>query len=446
MMQSPFIRVLVNPKEGDQIEITDMVTNFVFEQSIEKDNLVEFDIVSSYVDLVLDMEGITNGSELNFLFGYSGGSTSQMHTAIITDVEPTFSHMNINLKIRALDKGTQLKKTSSSQIYENATSTDIAKLIATRHGLKFQVDVTERVWEKQPQGNLDDLSFLRKLASQEKSGNYITYIQDNILFFVRRGLDTPSIITYTYGEGNNGILLFAPRWRESTADADGMGSSGVGFDSSAKEFNTSSETAESENEVITTGDYHLVYSANGDYLANGTENENVDIEGFVEKNSVNGEGVTDFSQSGLSDIIKTGKQFVSGAIGTDLSDKIAGSKKSGTQKILEAKLTVVGNPLMKINALLTMKNVTKRFDGNWFIVGIRHTISSGGFITENTLSRNASKKADTSKNTKKSNLPNNTVGDSNGVEDEIIILQYDANGERTADITKAGAYVPPQKI
>lgn len=443
MIKAPFIQIKINPKEGESLDISGMVTKFMYEESIEKDNIIELDIVSNYVTLLSDIEQVQEGAELEYTFGYIGGAKSTTHRAIITDLDHTFAHRNINMTIRGLDKGSILKKTSSPQIYENVTSSDIAKLIATRHGLEIKVDNTTKVWTKQPQGNLDDLTFLRKIASQEKSGNYIVYIKDNILNFVRRGLDTKSLITYTYGEGNNGILLFQPRWRESTATPDSMGSTSTGFNPLEKLFDVVEEKAESENETITTGDYHLIYSANGEHIANGTDNESFSSDEVTTKKSTNG---NNFSDSGLEDIVKTGKQFVSGSFGDDLKDKNAGNKKANTHKILEATLNLVGNPLLKVNALLTMANVTKRYNGNWFIISCRHTISGTQYLTETTLNRNGSKKPIRGKNTKTADLPNKTTGDNDGVTDEVIILEYDANGNRTADITKANNYVPPQDI
>lgn len=443
MIKTPFIQIKINPKEGESYDIGYAVTKFMYEESIDKDNIIELEIASRYVTILSDLEQVQEGAELEYTFGYLGGSISTTHRAVITDLDHIFAYKNINLTIRALDKGSVLKKTSSSQMYENVTSSDIAQLIATRHGLDIKVDKTTKVWTKQPQGNLDDLTFLRKIASQEKSGNYIVFIKDNILNFVRRGLDTKSLITYTYGEGNNGILLFQPRWRESTATPDAMGSSSTGFDPIKKLFNIVEEKAESENEVITTGDYHLIYSADGEHVANGTDNESFSTEGAKTETSTNGNS---FAESGIEDIVKTGKQFVSGAFGDDLKDKNAGNKKAKTTKILEATLNLVGNPLLKINALLTMANVTKRYNGNWFIVSCRHTITGTSYLTETTLNRNGSKKPISGKSTKAADQPNKTTGDDNAVNDDVIILEYDANGNRTADITTANNYVPPQDI
>lgn len=445
-LKAPYLRVIVVPKEGEQFELSDRVTNFVYDESIEKDNMVEFSVSSRYDELIVEDERLEAGAEILFMFGYVGGARSQTHRAVITDIRDQFVNLNINLKIRALDKGAVLKKTSSSQIYENSTSTDIARIIAERHGLKINADNTTRVWEKQPQGNIDDLNFLRKLAQQEESGNYIVFIKDDTLNFVRRGLDTTSLITYTNGQGNNGILKFDASRRESTAEPEGLGSTGIGFDPLNKEFNISSESAESENNTIATDDFHLIYSADGDHLANGTNNESIDIEGFVETQTKDGTGDSAFQKSGLSDIIRTGKQFVSGAFGKDLTNKVASGKKAKTQKILTATLTVVGNPLLKVNALLTMKNVTKKYDGNWFIISCKHSINGSHYITENTLNRNASKKAIKGKNTKVAAQANKTQGDTVEVDERVVILEFDADGNRTADITEAGNYVPPQDI
>lgn len=446
-LKAPFVRVIVVPKDASrQINISDCITSFVYDESLDKDNMIEMDIASRFVDTLSDIEGLDRGAELLFTFGYSNGAKSVEHRAVITDLEHTFENMNINMKLRALDKGTVLKNTASSQVYENVTSTDIAKLIAARHGLKFNVDVTEKVWDKQPQGNLDDLSFLRKLAQQEQAGNYIVFIKDDTLNFVRRGLDTKSLITYTYGQGNNGIIKFTPKWRESTAGAEGLGSTGVGFDPLKKLFDVVGETAESDNEVISTEDYNLVYSADGDHIANGTDNESISVDGFLEQGTVDGKQSSDTDGSVLSNIVKTGKTFVSGDSGKGLSNSVASGKKAKTQRILEAGLLVVGNPLLKVNALLTMRNVTKRYDGNWYIIACKHTINGGSYLTQITLNRNGSKKATKGKNTKVAGSVNKTVGNTTGVEDKIIILEYNANGERTADITQARNYVPPQPI
>ena len=442
-VKSPFVKLwVVSQDTGEDIDISDKISRFVFEDSVAIDNMVEFTIIPKYTEVIVEDSDVVEGATIKFQYGYIGGATSVIRSAVIKDVEPDFKSTVVKLMVRALDKGRVLKNTTSNKVWINLKSTDIAKAIADRHKLKVQVDVTTRVWEYYPQGNLDDLTFLRKLADEEQAGNYIVYIQDDTLFFVRRGLDTASRVTITFGQGNNGLIGFKPRYRESTAPTEGAGSSIVSFDFENKKTVVAESKPENEEENITLDDYDLLYSDTGDFIAEQTNTE-----------SVNPDAVgNDFGESGLPDIIETGKKIMDMATNPDeVAAKVNSAKKSGTFKVLEGSLRMQGTPNLKPNEIITLKRFFTKYSGNWLIEKIRHEIQGGAsYISTLTINKNGSKKP-SSKNTAVAKVSNKTRGaeetQTNDVgQDDIILLEFDANSNRTADITQSGAYVPPQDI
>ena len=441
---SHFVRIDVVLDDGTFQSITETITNFRYEESIEKDNLVLFDVITPYSNLFQVNENIKLGAKIRFVFGYTAGATSPVHTGRITDIEHDFSGVNINMKVRALDLGNAMKKVNSSYVYENKTSSDIAIEIADRYGLNPVVDPTDKVWESMPQGNIDDLNFLRKLADLETAGNYIVFIRDDELHFVRRGLDTRSLFHYKYGQGNNGILRFTPRWRESTA------SPGAGTSVTAASFNPETgkfEGAEDsgENDNIATDEFKLLWSGDGDFL--GGQNENESINASIDELLADGfeEGESQFGNledTGIGDMVKTGKKMLTGA---NIKERAASIQRAATFKVLEADLKLVGNPSIKVNAVITLSRTLPEYDGNWFVKEATHEFNGTEYTTKLKMSRNGSKKP-VKEGVTPAEIINKTVGKEQGEEDEIILLQFDENGTRTADITRSNKYVPPEPI
>jgi phage protein D len=444
---APFIEVLVVKSDAEIIDISDQITNFSYKESIEKDNLVEFTIITAYNATIEVDENIEIGAELRFMFGYRGGDRSSVHTCRITDVDYDYIGMNITLKVRALDKGAVMKKVTSTQVYSGKTSSQIATEIAERYGMTAVVDETTEVWDNQPQGGMDDLNFLRKLASQETAGNYMVFIKDNELHFVRRGLDKASDWTFRYGDGNNGVIKFKPSYRESTAEAGaGANVQAFGFDNEGGKFTTAEETAEGENKDIATDDYKVVWSGNGDFLG-GQNSKGTSMFSSVEsllgdkvENGLNIAGDTK-DTSGIGKILNTGKQMLSAG---NTSDKAAGVKKAGTIKILEVDMELIGNPLLYVNTMITMERVLKRHAGNWFVTEVSHDITASGYRCKVKMGRNATK-VPTAKNTKVAGVVNGTVGKPEG-SDEVELLIFNVDGDRITDKTKSGNYIPPQPV
>lgn len=233
-MKAPIVRVFIQKNKRD---LSDRIESFRYEDCLNEDDIVELNIKTGYVLDTADDDDIVAGTIIQYQFGYAGLVLSETHRARITDIEVTYAE-RIKMKIRATDMGSVMKKSSSLKIWKNVTSTQIATEIAERYDLVAKVDETTKVWTSLPQGNKSDFKFLSELAAKETAGDYIFYIRSGELHFEKRGLDKTAMQSYAYGQ--EGVISFAPKYRESTAGNATNSAKTVAVDGETKKTITSS--------------------------------------------------------------------------------------------------------------------------------------------------------------------------------------------------------------
>jgi len=255
-MKQPFVKIHIKSNKRD---ISDRVERFKYEDSLKEDNMVELNIKSNYAFEMADDNDIVTGAIIQFQWGYVGEVSSDVHEARITDVEVTYGE-RVKMLIRALDMGVAMKKATSLKIWRQKTASQIAQEIAVRYDLEAVIDETDQVWDDIPQGNKSDFDILKDLSQKEVDGDYVFYVSANKLHFVRRGLDKKARFQFKYGE--EGVISFAPKWRESTSNSSGTSTKTVAVNPKTKK----TVVSKSDNKGTVLGENLVKWDINGNKL------------------------------------------------------------------------------------------------------------------------------------------------------------------------------------
>lgn len=388
-IKSPYYKVYI----GDR-DITKYVENINYEDSTEEDNIITLKIDQDYALQLADDPDFVTGKIVAFQFGFMGGAVSQLHKSKVTDIKHTYRE-RVMMTMKCLDLGTTVKRTTSQKIWEGKTSSQIAESIADKYGFDKEIKKTSKVWDNLPQGNKSDLEFLNYIAAREGGGNMVVFIRNNILYFVERGLNDESKVTFTYGYGDGEMVSFEPTQKDSSKKA------------------VSNQTAvtnvDEKTGVVTTT-----------VVDNNTEEDTGSTE-LYKFDANNGDLIGEISEDNTT----IGKQNSEPVESDEEAASLANStKKKAALEGMTAKLKLDGQPLLVPNSIITIKNVAKRHLGNWLIVKVIHSIQNGAYITTCDLKRNASK----TKTQNKASDANTTEG-GNKVKDEVkvVVKVYDAD-------------------
>lgn len=337
-MRSPIINIDLSGQN-----ISGFISSFKYDDSVDKDNVLEIRIKEELVLTLLNNQDLVAGNKLVFNFGYLGGVLSETNEAIISDIDVNYDSSGPAATIKALDKGHFSKKKTDNKIWKNKTISDIASEIADKYGFEKEILETKTVYANLPQGNMTDFDFLTELALKEN--NCIFFIRNNTLYLVERGLGNGSLITYTYGTDE--VVLFRPTTKLSK-------SSGISDKTSIAVFDDENKS-----------------------------NSNVEVTNQNEEKVITTKGVFIDSDKGeLKDVVEGNRQVVKGTDNVDEAKNITNSiKKKDALSTTSASLTVVGIPTLQPNTIITVDNVAERHLGNWLIQTITHSIQVGGGYT-----------------------------------------------------------------
>lgn len=333
--------------------ISGFVESFKYEDTMDKDNVLSFSIKEELVLLFLNDSTLQEGAELIFNFGYVSGALSETHKAIISDIETSYNDGGITATIKAIDKGHFVKKTSSPKIWKAYKTSDIAKEIASKYSLGTSIEDTSKEYPNLPQGNLSDFEFLQELA--DKENNYVFFVRNNVLHFEERGLEKPSVLTFTFGASN--VILFRPSSKLSKT-------SGVGDNTELSTFDSNAKTSEPV----------LVDDAN-------------------EENATTTKGV--FINSDKGELIGN-KKIVKGTDDKEEATNVSNNiKKKDALQAQQATMTIEGIPTLVPNTVITIENVAVRHLGNWLVTSVGHTISNSGYRCNLKMTARGSRSGDT---------------------------------------------------
>lgn len=391
MVKSPFYKIVLDSSDTD---ITDMVTSFRYEHSVEEDNLLEIQITSQSVDL-LNKRIIKKGGLITFFFGFLGAEQSRPRKAKIKKITTRYSD-TVKITITALDLGYVLKRVTSDEIH-SGTASEIFLKIARTFKLFAIIEKTVTVYDALPQGNKSFDAFLKALAVKEgtgdgKSGPVRVFTDGEGINFTRRKLNTPSVRKYEYNNGDGVVIAFTPKDDQ---------------DLSGGAVEVSSDFIDTESNVVNN---ILANNANTQEPALGDKLVNEDIK---------------FDAAGVEIAIKSIKKIFTPADTEERNKNLVGGVKNNKAlNELTADIELAGDPTFLSDTVITMAGVADDHLGNWYVSKASHNITGSGYSTTGKLKKNASKTGDTT-----ADDPNKTVGADEGKDSkEIDVIRYDANG------------------
>lgn len=401
-MKQAYAKVYIGTTENVELELSDYVESFSYEETLKKDNLLQVKIKADYGLELLESPSIKTGKPICFQFGFIGEQLSEVHTLSITEISADYSS-KVTLSIEASDQAVTLKKSKGTNVYNGLTASEIAKIIATKYKLTAVVTNTTKKYEGVVQGKKNDFQFLKMLASEEPG--IITYITNTTLYFVKRSLAETSKLLINMGE--QGVISFSPRWQEQQADGAANSTSAVGVDPSNKSIVSALVGNDSKQ------DDNLGTQAVGIF------NSVADQTGYLA-------GSEDFANA----------PDAGGAIGGGISskeeatDKATSRKEDAKIKVLVGTLKIIGNPLLKVDTVVTIGRVARVHQGNWYVNAIKHDIAGSAYISTLDLAKNATSRKDMG-NTVKNGTVNNTIGGDTVTNskpiDEYFIFNGNAN-------------------
>jgi phage protein D len=239
-------------------DFNDYVASFSFKETIEGDNVLSFEIGNATVELV-DSDIVKKGKEIVFSFGYKGGEQSRKRKALITDVDIDESE-TIRITVKALDKGHFFRKENSPKLW-NGKASDFASEIASKYGLKTQIETSDIKYTNYPQ-TIDDYTFLAKLAKEQKGGDFHFWVDDDILNFRKIDLSQSSQITIDVQDGN--VISFRVSEKTTTESGNSAGTSTSVLNKETGKIEEVKKTDSNLTNNVKTGEKRPFYNYNED--------------------------------------------------------------------------------------------------------------------------------------------------------------------------------------
>lgn len=388
-MQTPFYKILL--QKDEKLDFTNTVKSIAFERALEKDDVLTFKIHASHAR-DFEQYNMNRGDSVELQFGILQGLQSKFFTLRVTDIQYRYGEQ-IEITVKALDKGTVMKKTSTTKVWKDMTTRMIVKEIALKYGLEWIVDYDGRLWESLPQGGMSDFEFLQQLALKESEGNYICFISNGVLYFVKRGVDKESNFSFIYGDPASGMLSFAPAEKESTLSPAAIKPTKAQADGEGTEIEEGNNT--------TLGNFRYDYNAN-------TLGQDVELGKVV-------------AEPGTDE--------------TNADNRLKSVRKKNTLEGMKAVLKVLMRSDLEPNSVITVGGVFERHVGNYLVTEVKHVIDQSGGITTCELKKNGQQVAVHDGQAVAENT-NNEAGADVVEEETVSVFVYDVNGETVVDQSK----------
>ncbi len=383
MGTSPFYRVTLAGK----IDLTLYCTGIEYDESTEKDDMLTIHLnnvpYSLYDNAAFDEDGL-----VTVQWGWIGGGSIKKEVKI-KNIEPSFDE-GLTCEVKCLDAGRGMKKAEVSKVFQKVTTNQIAQQIAERNGLKFTPAAKlTKVWDNMPQGNRTDFDMLKYLVSQEEGGDWMAVIKGNQLVIKQRDVSQPSTTTFTFGDGTGRCLSFKPQIKETDQKGDSVETQAQGFDMQAKEVVEGNANSSTKQTVLTNAKTYK-YDANGNEIGTPIATGQKDMSAGTTKAEVNADAKAKFNAAGMGNIT--------------------------------AELTSIGEPGYKADMVLTVAGVPKRYSGNYYAAGCKHSVNNDSWKCVFDLKKNSGGgSAAVSTNT--------TVGAGSTPGKKTKVYVYDANGK-----------------
>lgn len=410
MSKSTFVKAWLNNED-----ISDAVYFIRYESDVKKGDLIELRMRN--INDIVNSKHVVAGAKLQFQYGFIGSFQSSTHVARLVNIDVDFAQNGILLNLKAVDKGIELKRGTSNRIWNNVTLSQIAETVANEYDLTPRVEPTQKVYHALPQGGRSEWEFLQYLVNRE-AGAYQLRVSDYTLFLERNARSKPSKRTYTYGED---IISLRVQLKEVTQKAQ--------IDTANSNVGISNRTGLLGPELL--ANFGFSYS-----MADGSTTYGSIKRGIKEWETKDGRFSLDeltrtkYKGGKLTVVDKplfqskvvvmndrdNNGSFVRKRLVYTPSDPLESevltnnvNEKTKT-KVLTAIVEVELDPALKSGDMITLNTLVDRYNGNWFIETITHTVDRSGGRTEMTLNKNGTSKPVKATVTKNDGKVNSTEG------------------------------------
>lgn len=410
MPKSPYKKVLL--RDSNNRDISDLISNFTYQQSVDRDNVLTLVIPNATVQMV-DDDALQEGQVVIFSFGYIQLKNSKKYLGRISNINPVYEK-TITLNIKVTDFGPLLKKDEIDKVWQNLTISDIVTEIAQKHGLSSRVDSTSKKYENMPQGGKTDFEFIKYLTTFPSDVPYQFWIEGQTLNFQKRNLKKQSVVNHVYNDGRGKILSFKPSSMETKKEGGSKETETVGIDPLTGEDVSKKANKDTVKNDEKLDDYVIHYNTNGEQTYKSSA-------AYQKKKKENEQHAT-------------GKKILVHSGDSEESENIANkSKKDSELNDNTAELQIEGDPAVEADDIITISGVGNKFGGNWYVHEVTHEIGNKIYTTTESLKRNASKKVNQEAEDSdkiSSDTSNKSVADSDEANNKktVSIINYDVDG------------------
>lgn len=363
--RTPYFQVRV---EGE--EISDWVAAVTVTEDDQQADALSLTIPDEYM---VYADGIMEGSLVEVDMGYaSSNEHALLMRAIITKIEVDYPQSGSpSLRIKGEDRSIQMGLTERRKKWKDMSVTEIVREIGARYA--FADIVTELdpdpVIDKKPlhQDGKTDLAFLLDTARRYRAKCFVELNERNeeILYFIpeRRVLSARRLdnfpLKYRMGSDSN-LITFQPKFNSSYIDR-------------LKEINDVDEDGEefTSDEPPPTGEEPIVPDTGRLSLASSEDSRRVlalNAAGAVRREAFRTELAARRATAGQ---VNRDKQDI------ERSNVQMLSRRSG----MAARGTTIGNIWLRAKSIAIASGLNERFNGEWYVHHVEHSISRQGFRT-----------------------------------------------------------------
>ncbi|GLZ78613.1 hypothetical protein Afil01_34200 [Actinorhabdospora filicis] len=362
--RTPYFSVVVEGRD-----ITRWVSSV---QVVEDDRLADNVSLAVNDPKLIYADGLMEGCKAEIDIGYNEpGQHAMMLRALITKVEVSYPDGGIpQVKLKGEDKSIEMGLVEKKKRWSSTTLKDVVQKIAAPYGFASVVadpNPNAKISSENQDGKTD-LAFLQDLAKKYQSKCFVELDENlrEVLYFIpdRRilSINRPEqlVLRYRMGPRSN-LMTFSPAFDASYIDR-------------VKEVNDLDSGGKSVGTPEQPPAEVFIWDLAGDLRARASRADADDIEALYD--------VGARAREKLQQDLAKPKPAV-GAVAADQKtlDDETGSLES-RRLGMSATGTTAGSIWLRAKCNVTVAGVHERFNGDWYVSSVTHTVDAGGYKSE----------------------------------------------------------------
>lgn len=446
--QSIQVKVILGYNDSGR-DISEFITKLKFKRSIKREDMLELTAEGEDAEKILEMNEFAPGKPILFSYGYIAGQMSPPRVAIIGDIEPEYEYKGgVTLQISSVEAAINMRYARSNKIWNNKRSDQIIGEIAAAHNLRSIVIARDAnaplennftTYAALPQANMSSMEFIQYLAGREKSGDYIVFVQDDIVYYTPMDTNSKSKDIINVMNSEN-VQKFSIKYKEIHQDENAAGATTKVVDPKTGtvlgDIQVTAMTIAIANGINEITKDPLSYKDTLGHIVVVPANQVIyikDPKGKIIPFSYGDKlplgTLLEYPNGKM--IIETGDQDTTTAGGAPVTEaashpsdeaqqKTTATQTRAKQKVLTASLVEYGEPTRRINEVLTITGIATRYLGNWYIEEIEDEVTEHTYMTTSNLMKTGLHNGEGAKATKSN--------DTEGNKDDATKIQINVSG------------------